>query len=93
MRERVEREGLAASRTCRTTSQEAARALGRADAPRMCSCSTPSLSIVYEGAPDADHEDPALRAAWLRDGARRGARGRRADPAETEPVGCSIKWS
>ncbi|HEX6117126.1 MAG TPA: thioredoxin family protein [Solirubrobacterales bacterium] len=48
--------------------------------------------LAYEGAPDADHRDPALDAAWLRDALDHVLAGRDPERAETEPVGCSIKW-
>jgi hypothetical protein len=60
---------------------------------------TPDLFVLdaggvlrYRGAPDADYEDPAQRALWLRDALDAVLAGRPADPAETAPVGCSIKW-
>ena len=46
----------------------------------------------YEGAPDADHMDPALDAAWLREALDELLSGGEVSRAETEPVGCSIKW-
>ena len=59
---------------------------------RTCSCSTPSGRLRYRGAPDSDYDDPGQQAAWLRDALD--ARAGRAEPApaETKPVGCSIKW-
>jgi peroxiredoxin len=49
-------------------------------------------TVRYRGAPDADHDDPTQDAAWLR-GALEGVLvGEAPDPAETKPVGCSIKW-
>ena len=48
--------------------------------------------LAYRGAPDADHEDPSLDAAWLRGALDAVLAGAVPDPAETEPVGCSIKW-
>jgi len=49
-------------------------------------------TLRYRGAPDADYEDREQNAAWLR-GALDAVLGDRApDPAETKPVGCSIKW-
>jgi peroxiredoxin len=48
--------------------------------------------LRYRGAPDADHDDPAQRAAWLRDALDAVLDGRDPDRAETKPVGCSIKW-
>ena len=60
---------------------------------------TPHLYVVdhdrivrYEGAPDADHMDPALDAGWLRQALDAVLDGREPDPAATEPVGCSVKW-
>ena len=48
--------------------------------------------LAYEGAPDADHRDPSLDAAWLRDALDAVVAGREPERAETEPVGCSVKW-
>jgi hypothetical protein len=50
------------------------------------------LRVRYEGAPDADHMDPALDAAWLREALEEVLSGREVSRTETEPVGCSIKW-
>jgi peroxiredoxin len=48
-------------------------------------------AIVYRGAPDADHGDPSLNAAWLREALDDVLAGR-AVRESTKPVGCSIKW-
>ena len=48
--------------------------------------------IRYEGAPDADHMDPSLDAVWLREALDAVLAGEAPARAETEPVGCSIKW-
>jgi peroxiredoxin len=48
--------------------------------------------LAYRGAPDADHQDPSLDAAWLRSALDALLSGYEPDPAETEPVGCSVKW-
>lgn len=48
--------------------------------------------LVYRGAPDADWEDEGLDAAWLRGALDAVLAGRAVEVAETEPVGCSIKW-
>jgi peroxiredoxin len=48
--------------------------------------------IAYRGAVDADYGDPEQGAAWLRTALDAVLDGRQPDPAETEPVGCSIKW-
>jgi peroxiredoxin len=60
---------------------------------------TPDVFVVdsegrlrYRGAPDSDHSDPSQNAAWLRDALDALLDGRDPDPAETEPVGCSVKW-
>ena len=50
------------------------------------------LRVRYEGAPDGDHMDPAQNAAWLREALDDLLSGREVSRAETEPVGCSIKW-
>ena len=48
--------------------------------------------LRYRGAPDSDYEDPSQNAAWLRGALDAVLGGRDPDPAQTEPVGCSIKW-
>jgi peroxiredoxin len=60
---------------------------------------TPDVYVIdaqgvlrYRGAPDEDYEDPAKHAAWLRAALDAVLEGRDPDPAETAPVGCSIKW-
>jgi hypothetical protein len=48
--------------------------------------------LAYRGAPDADHRDESLQAAYVRaalDAVLQG--GSVAEPL-TDPVGCSIKW-
>ena len=51
-----------------------------------------NLDLRYRGAPDADHEDPSENAAWLRDALDALLDDREPERAETEPVGCTIKW-
>jgi peroxiredoxin len=48
--------------------------------------------LRYDGSPDADYDDPAQRAAWLRDALDAVLAGESPAPARTKPVGCSIKW-
>ena len=48
--------------------------------------------VRYRGAPDADYEDPAQNAGWLRAALEAVLSGDAPAPAETKPVGCSIKW-
>jgi hypothetical protein len=50
------------------------------------------LNVAYRGAPDADHGDPSLDAAWLRGALDAVLAGVTPDPAQTAPVGCTIKW-
>ena len=49
-------------------------------------------TLRYRGAPDSDYSDPTQGAAWLRGALDAVLAGDSPDPAETEPVGCSIKW-
>ena len=60
---------------------------------------TPDLFVIdgngvvrYRGAPDADYADPSQGGAWLRAALDAVLDERDLDPAETDPVGCSIKW-
>jgi peroxiredoxin len=60
---------------------------------------TPEVFVVdgdgalrYHGAPDADYADPSRGGAWMRDAIDAVLEGRGPDPAETQAVGCSIKW-
>ena len=50
------------------------------------------LRLRYRGAPDADHRDPSLGAGWLREALDAVLAGEDPPRAETEPVGCSVKW-
>lgn len=72
-------------------SQEVARAFGARTTPDVFVVDGAGC-VRYRGAPDADHADPALGAAWLRDALDAVLAGRAPERAETEPVGCSIKW-
>jgi peroxiredoxin len=49
-------------------------------------------ALRYRGAPDSDYDDPSANAQWLRDALDALLDGREPEPAETEPVGCSVKW-
>ncbi len=89
MRERVEREDWPFPYLW-DESQAAARAWGARVTPHLFVLDS-ELRLRYEGAADADHQQPSQRAAWLRealDALLAGAE----PPASTEPVGCSIKW-
>ena len=90
MRQRVEADGGWPAPYLRDETQEVARAYG--------AVKTPDVFVVdegrvrYRGAPDADYEDPSHDAAWLRGALDAVLAGRDPEPAETDPVGCSVKW-
>ncbi|HEU0249321.1 MAG TPA: thioredoxin family protein [Solirubrobacteraceae bacterium] len=48
--------------------------------------------LRYRGAPDGDYEDPSQNASYLRDALDAVLAGDAPALAETEPIGCSIKW-
>jgi peroxiredoxin len=48
--------------------------------------------LRYRGAPDADYGDPSQGGSWLRGALDAVLDDRSPEPAETKPVGCSIKW-
>jgi peroxiredoxin len=72
-------------------SQETAHAYGAKTTPDVFVIDAKGR-IRYRGAPDADYGDPKQEAAWLRAALDAVLAGGEPDPAETEPVGCSIKW-
>jgi hypothetical protein len=72
-------------------SQEAARAWAAQVTPQVYVLDR-DLRVRYEGAPDADHLDPAQDGAWLREALDAVLAGERPSREATEPVGCSIKW-
>ena len=91
MRRRVEADGGWPAPYLRDEAQEVARAY---DAKK-----TPDVFVVdvegrlrYRGAPDADYDDPSQDVAWLRGALDAVLSGRDPEPAETDPVGCSVKW-
>ena len=71
--------------------QEVARAYGAQTTPDVFVLDAGG-ALRYRGAPDADYDDPAERAAWLRDALDAVLAGESPARAETKPVGCSIKW-
>jgi peroxiredoxin len=73
-------------------SQEVARAWGAKTTPDVFVLDGDGV-LRYRGAPDADYDDPTLNAAWLRQALQAVLNGEQPEPAETEPVGCSIKWA
>jgi peroxiredoxin len=91
MRERVGGDGGWPMPYLRDESQEVARAYGAKTTPD-CFVIDAEGRIAYRGAPDADYQDPSLDAAWLREALDAVLAGTEAERAETDPVGCSIKW-
>jgi peroxiredoxin len=72
--------------------QETARAYNATRTPEVFVFDA-SHRLVYHGAPDSDHQDPGQNARYLRDAFDAAVTGGAPDPAETPPVGCTIKWS
>jgi len=72
-------------------SQEVARAYGAKTTPDVFVVDAEGR-LRYRGAPDAGYDDPGEGGAWLRSALDAVLDGAEPDPAETEPVGCSIKW-
>ncbi len=91
MRDRVQAEGPWPAPYLRDESQDVARSYGARTTPDVFVLD-PERRVVYRGAPDADHSDPSLDAAWLREALDAALEGREPETAETEPVGCSVKW-
>jgi peroxiredoxin len=91
MKERVEADGGWPHPYLRDESQEVARAYGAQTTPDVFVLDG-ERRLRYRGAPDSDYSDPGGNAAWLRDALDALRSGEEPAPAETEPVGCSIKW-
>jgi peroxiredoxin len=75
----------------RDESQEVARAYDALTTPDVFVLDAGGV-LRYRGAPDGDYERPDENAVWLRGALDAVLEGRTPEPAETEPVGCSIKW-
>lgn len=73
------------------SSQDAARRWSAQVTPHLYVLDS-DLRVRYEGAPDADHMDPAQNAAWLREAIDAVLAGQEPPQPATAPVGCSIKW-
>lgn len=91
MKERVETEGNWPHPFLHDESQEVAKAYGAQKTPDLFVFDT-DMQLRYRGAPDADYEDPSQEAAWLRAAIDDLLGGRNVEMAESEPVGCTIKW-
>jgi peroxiredoxin len=91
MRARVEADGGWPAPYLHDEDQSVARAYGAKTTPDVFVVASDG-TLAYRGAPDADHNDPGRRAAWLRDAIDAVLAGRPPERAETKPVGCSVKW-
>ncbi|HVA18755.1 MAG TPA: thioredoxin family protein [Solirubrobacteraceae bacterium] len=91
MRARVEQGEFEGVPYLRDESQDVARAYDAETTPDVFVLDRDGL-LRYRGAPDADYEDPAQNAAFLRAALDAVLDGRAPDPPQTPPVGCSIKW-
>lgn len=92
MRERVEADGGWPVPYLRDESQQVARAYDARKTPEVYVIDREGR-VRYRGAPDADYDDPSQGAAWLRGALDAVLAGREPDPAATDAVGCSVKWS
>ena len=91
MRARVERGDFDGVPYLRDETQEVARAYDAQTTPDVFVVDADGI-VRYRGAPDGDYEDPAQNADWLRTALEAVLSGDAPAPAETKPVGCSIKW-
>jgi peroxiredoxin len=91
MRWRSEEKGFAFP-FVRDASQDVARAYGAARTPEVFLLDA-DRRLVYHGAPDSDYEDEAGAEPWLRNALDAVLAGEAPDPAETVPVGCTVKWA
>ncbi len=72
-------------------SQEVASELGAQVTPHVFVLDA-DHRLRYRGAPDADHQDPAQDAGYLRDALEAVLAGDLPANADTRPRGCSVKW-
>ena len=91
MQDRVQADGGWPAPYLRDESQEVARAYGARTTPDVFVVDAGG-ALRYRGAPDADYRDESQRATWLREALDAVLAGREPETAETEPVGCSVKW-
>ena len=91
MQTRVREEGDWPMPYLHDATQDVARAYGAQTTPDVFVVDSGG-AVRYRGAPDSDYGDPSQNAAWLRGALDAVLTGSDPDPAETQPVGCSIKW-
>jgi peroxiredoxin len=75
----------------RDESQDVARAYGALTTPDIYVFNADN-ELVYRGAPDGDYDDESQNAQWLRNALDAVIAGSAPQLAETESVGCSVKW-
>ena len=75
----------------RDESQDVARAYGAARTPEVFLFDA-GRRLAYHGAPDSNYADPASAEPWLRRALDAVLAGETPSPAETPPVGCSVKY-
>jgi peroxiredoxin len=91
MQTRVREEGDWPMPYLHDATQDVARAYGAQTTPDVFVVDSGG-AVRYRGAPDSDYGDPSQNAAWLRGALDAVLTGSDPEPAETQPVGCSIKW-
>jgi peroxiredoxin len=91
MRARVDQGEFDGVPYLRDESQEVARAYDAQTTPDVFLLDSDGR-LRYRGAPDGDYDDPAEHAVFLRDALDAVLAGRDPAPAQTTPIGCSIKW-
>ncbi len=91
MKERVAADGGWPHPYLRDETQEVARQYDAKTTPDVFVLDAEGR-LRYRGAPDADHRDPSLNAAWLREALDAVLAGEEPARPETDPVGCSVKW-
>ena len=91
MKERWEADGGWPLPYLHDATQEVAREYGAQTTPDVFVLDAAG-ELRYRGAPDSDYDDESQNAAWLREALDAVLDGRDPDPAETRPVGCSVKW-
>ena len=85
------RAGQIAGPFLRDADQVAAAAYGATATPEVFVVDRAGI-VRYHGAPDADHDDPAQNARWVRDALDDILAGRPVRRPSTSPAGCSTKW-
>ena len=90
MRERAAEKGFAFP-FLRDDSQKVASAYAASRTPEVFVFDR-GHRLVYHGAPDSDHQDPEGAKPYLRNALDAALAGRAPTPAETPPVGCTVKW-